>query len=331
MDKKKLTIGIDISKLTLDVCVLSNEKKDHHVIKNNPAKIKSFILKLKKLHKTEEVELFMENTGLYNWPIYQTSNLLNVPIYVINPIHLKRSIGLTRGKDDKIDAERIARFAERFRDTLKPFPIPPKVIRKIKLMFAFRSRIMDARKLFKVPLIEIKSMAEKEDYKEVFTISNKIIKQLEKQLKEVEKELDALIQEDQEILKNYKFMTSVQGVGKILACYLILKTDNFSILNNPKKLACYAGVVPFEHQSGTSIYRRPRVSYLADKKLKKILHMAAIRVVRLDGDLKKYYIKKVKEGKNKMSVLNAVRNKLLARICSVVNNRRNYEINLQLS
>lgn len=331
MEKKKLKIGIDISKLTLDVCFLVDNEKYHQQIKNTPSSIKSFLLKIKRSYDITDIELFMENTGLYNWAIYHVSKELDILIYVINPLHLKRSIGLTRGKDDKIDAGRILLFSERFYDTLKPFPIPCKVIQKIKLMFALRSRIIDAKKLFKAPITEVKSMVEKENYREVLSISNKIVKQLDSQLKVVEKELDLMIQEDESIQENYRYITSVQGVGKVLACYLIMKTNNFTLLNDPKKLACYAGVVPFDHQSGTSIYRKPRVSFLADKKLKKILHMAALRVVRLDGDLKKYYIKKVSEGKNKMSVINAVRNKLVARICSVVNNKRIYQINLQLS
>lgn len=331
MEKKKLKIGIDISKLTLDVCYFVDNEKCHQQVKNKPSSIKSFLLKLKKRHNVIDLELFMENTGLYNWAIYQVGKELDILIYVINPLHLKRSIGLTRGKDDKIDAVRILLFSERFYDTLKPYPIPSKVIQKIKLMFALRSRIIDAKKLFKAPITEVKSMVEKENYKEVLSISNKIIKQLDSQLKAVEKELDLMIQEDECIYENFQYITSVQGVGKVLACYLILKTNNFTLLNDPKKLACYAGVVPFDYQSGTSIYRKPRVSFLADKKLKKILHMAALRVVRLDGDLKKYYIKKVIEGKNKMSVINAVRNKLITRICSVVNNKRIYQINLQLS
>ena len=90
-------------------------------------------------------------------------------------------------------------------------------------------------------------------------------------------------------------------------------------------------IVPFEFQSGTSINKKPRVSYMADKSLKKLLHLAAMRAIQLNGDLQNYYLRKVKEGKNKMLILNAVRNKIVARICSVIKNRKMYQINLQLS
>jgi transposase len=90
-------------------------------------------------------------------------------------------------------------------------------------------------------------------------------------------------------------------------------------------------VVPFEHSSGTSIKGRHRLSYFADKELKKLLHLSAMSVIRLDGELKEYYQRKVAEGKNKMSVLNAVRNKLVHRICAVVNQKRNYKPVLDMS
>ena len=63
---------------------------------------------------------------------------------------------------------------------------------------------------------------------------------------------------------------------------------------------------------------------MANKKLKCNLHMASLSAVRLDPDLKAYYDRKVLEGKNKMSVLNAVKNKLLARVVAVVNKKEEY-------
>ena len=63
---------------------------------------------------------------------------------------------------------------------------------------------------------------------------------------------------------------------------------------------------------------------MANKKLKCNLHMASLTAVKLDADLRAYYERKVAEGKNKMSVLNAVKNKLLARVVAVVNKQQEY-------
>jgi transposase len=182
-----------------------------------------------------------------------------------------------------------------------------------------------------VPTNELIFMADKEIYQKIKKSSEKMIKEIEAQIVAVEKELNMLIEADDDLKQQYKFITSVQGVGKVLAWTMLVKTNEFKSINDPRKLACYAGLVPFEYQSGTSVHKKPRVSFMADKALKKLLHMAAMRVIQLKGDLQNYYQRKVNEGKNKMLVLNNVRNKLVARICSMVNNKRIYEMSLLLS
>ena len=330
MIEKKLSIGIDISKLTLDICIIDDDVLENYCIKNKVTSIRSFVKKLKKKFGVAELELCMENTGLYNWPLYSVCEELSITAYVINPLHLKRSMGLVRGKNDKIDAERIALHARRFYDTLTPYKLPSKTIRKMQIMYALRKRIVEVKKMFNAPISELKSVAEKGVYAEMLKITNQLVKQLDNKLLRVEEELNSLITSDAQIQENYKLITSVQGVGKVLAWNLLIKTNNFKTINDPRKLACYVGVVPFDFQSGTSINKKPRVSFMADKQVKKVLHMAALRAVRLEGDLQKYYLRKVAEGKNKMSVLNAVRNKIIARVCSVVNNKKMYETNLVL-
>ncbi|MDO5986781.1 transposase, partial [Flavivirga amylovorans] len=97
------------------------------------------------------------------------------------------------------------------------------------------------------------------------------------------------------------------------------------------KMACFSGVVPFEHQSGSSIYKKPKVSSYADKSIKSVLHLGALSAIRLDNDLGIYYRRKVDQGKNKMSVLNAVRNKIIHRIFAVIRNQSFYQNRLVVS
>jgi transposase len=78
------------------------------------------------------------------------------------------------------------------------------------------------------------------------------------------------------------------------------------------------------YQSGNSIKGKTRVSHMANKKLKTNLHLAALNAIKLDPELKAYYNRKVLDGKSKMSVINAVRFKLLARVGSAVKNDGEY-------
>ena len=331
MKEKEIMVGIDVSKATLDVCLLISNQSCLHQIKNNSKSIKLFFNKVLKEHKAAKLSVCMESTGYYNWPCYEAFEEMNMDLFVVNPLHLKKSMGLVRGKTDSIDAARIAKFIALHHQDLKPSLIPRKQIRVIQALLAQRNRLIETKVKFSVPTNELSFIADKELSKQLEKSSKVLIDQIKIQIVKIETALMDVIENDLELKEKYQFITSVQGVGKVLAWTMLIKTNEFKSINDPRKLGCYAGVVPFEHQSGTSIYKRPKVSLMADKRLKKLLHMAAMRAIQLKGDLQIYYQRKVSEGKNKMLVLNAVRNKIVARICSTVNNRRFYEINLNLS
>ena len=122
-----------------------------------------------------------------------------------------------------------------------------------------------------------------------------------------------IINEDVNFNQLYKLIISVVRVGFVTAVNLMIYTNGFTIMRDGRKLTCYCRVVPFAYQSGTSIKERTRVHPMANKKLKCNLHMASLSAVRLDAELKSFYERKVAEGKSKMSILNAVKNKLLAK------------------
>lgn len=128
-----------------------------------------------------------------------------------------------------------------------------------------------------------------------------------------------------------RLVPRVKGVGKVLAAMLLVYTHGFNRLTDSRKLACYSGVAPFVYESGTSIRGKTGVSKFANNDLKQVLHMAAISSVQHNSELHLYYQRKVQEGKNKMSVINAVRNKLLHRIVAVVNRGTPYEVRLKNS
>ncbi len=83
----------------------------------------------------------------------------------------------------------------------------------------------------------------------------------------------------------------------------------------------YSGVAPFEYSSGSSIRGRTKVNHMADKKMKSLLQMCALSAIKHDPQLKVYYQKKEKEGKNKMLIFNNIRNKIIQRVFCVVNRK----------
>jgi transposase len=106
---------------------------------------------------------------------------------------------------------------------------------------------------------------------------------------------------------------------------MIVASGEFERIKEAKQFACYSGVAPFEHQSGTSLRGRSRVSRMANMNMKRLLHLAAMSAIKYSEEMRVYYLRKVSEGKNKMSVLNAVRNKLITRVYACIKQQRLYE------
>jgi transposase len=133
-----------------------------------------------------------------------------------------------------------------------------------------------------------------------------------------------LINSDERLKRLKDIIISVPCVGIQTAILILIYTNEFKDIQNPKKFACYAGVAPFPKESG-KMKGKSRVSPFANKKVKAVLHLCAMTSVRNDSEIKAYYERKtLKEGKPKMAVLNAIRNKIILRIFACLNQDRLY-------
>lgn len=153
---------------------------------------------------------------------------------------------------------------------------------------------------------------------ELFTSYDRIILSLKEEIKTLEKAIIQIIKDNEDLRRNYDLITSIKGIGLIVACNLIAFTNNFTRFNDWRKFACYSGIAPFERQSGTSLKGRPQVNTIANKHIKMLLHLAAICAIHTDYEMQEYYARRQSEGKPKMMVINIVRNKIVARVFAVV-------------
>jgi transposase len=229
-----------------------------------------------------------------------------------------------RGKNDQIDAFRICSFIEKNGANIPVWKPSSLAVKKLKVLITERNaRVKMKRQLLKQQQ-DYKLMKTISLDKELLKLNNKLIAAVEAQIKQLEGTIENVVQLDGQLKAQASLIRSVPGVGKVLSWVLLAKTEGFSLINDPRKMACYSGVVPFDHQSGTSIRQKPRVSIYADKGLKSVLHLAAMSAIRLKNDLRSYYLRKVEEGKNKMSVLNAIRNKIIHRVFAVIKSQNLY-------
>src|ERR1043165_71048 len=325
--EKQIYIGIDVSSATLDICVRQEQAQQSLVINNQVKSIQSFLRKYAK----RKLVIAMENTGRYNWMLYEALAETKHLVYVISPLHLKKSMGLSRGKNDKVDAIRIAGFIEKNHTELKQWVCPSAGIQKLKILLAERNCRVKSKRQFLAQQHDYPKMKKLGLDRSLLKLNEQMIAKIETQISQIEEQIEQVIQGDQTLKEQSSLIKTIPGVGKVLCWMVLAKTEGFTTINDPRKIACYSGVVPFDYQSGTSIRAKQRVSVFADKSLKCALHLAAMSAIRLENDLKYYYSRKVAEGKNKMSALNAVRNKIVHRIFAVIKSQTPYKLSLELS
>ena len=316
--KIKESLGIDVSKKTIDASLYC--KESFHQFDNNVKGYKALLkwIKVQSGLTPDQVLICFEHTGLYSLPLAEFLTKRQIKFSMVAALEIKRSLGIVRGKNDKIDARRIAEYAFLRKDKLKPFALPSGNVLKLQKLLTLRERMVKQRAGYKAGLKEYKAMIKQKDCKLLFSTHEKMIHYLDKQIDLIEEEMAQVIDGDATIKKLYKLIVSVKGVGFILASNLLVVTNCFLSFNNSRKFACYAGIAPFEKQSGTSLKSKSRVSHYANKKMKALLNLAASSAILADQELKAYYKRRVESGKSKMSTLNIVRNKIVHRVFAVV-------------
>lgn len=326
-------VGFDISKEKLDLAVLDANREliEVKVINNSSAQIgKWFDRLLVKLGCTNaELLVCCENTGIYGEPLISTCISKGLPIWVENAYKIKKASHDLRGKTDAQDAQRIADYALRYVDRAVLYSAPSEQTKILSELIALRDDLLKQKNQTENRLREAEEM-DPVRYKVIKSSLKRIVKSLDRELKQVDLKIDELSEDHAAIQKNIELICSIPGVGKRNALMMIAVTNNFTRFETAKHLACYAGVVPFPNQSGKT-YRRDRVSVHANRKLKKLLHMAAVAMIRCDLEMKEYFERKVAEGKHKMAIINAVRNKIIHRIYAVIERQSPYQKNFQNS
>lgn len=320
--------GIDVSKVTLDVTVYNLKKESFYSkFTNNNKGHKQLLSWLKVNHVDLTTTLFcMENTGLYSRGLSLFLTAQAVKVWVVTPIVIKRSIGLQRGKNDKVDSIRIAQFAMKHHSDQGESQQDSLVVLELKDWLACRSRLIRQQLQLQQPINEFASMGLTAQAKAMRIALSPALTGILKSIKKVEQSIRILIRNEQDLKKLYTLMVSVPGIGDITAWNLIAYSNGMKNFDNAKQLACYCGVAPFEHSSGSSIRGKTRVSPMANKHLKSLLHLGALTIIGCKkGEMYAYYERKINEGKSKMNVINALRNKILQRVVSVVKNDQPYQ------
>ena len=326
-------VGIDVSKHKLDVCLLHTDEKQGscHVFDNTTKGIKTMINWLgKQSPATKQEYLFcLEYTGIYTMPLCCYLSEQEYLFAMVPALEIAKSIGIRRGKTDKADASAIAKYAQIRSKDIQLYQLPEKKLIKLKILLTHRNRMVKTRKVFYVSMTEPADFIDKHITIEVNRQSKQLVTNLDKKIKQTEKQIAELIACDPQMKRIYDLLISIPGVGPHIAAYLIVYTRCFTIFENSRKFACYSGIAPFEHTSGTSIRGKTRVNHMADKSMKTLLDLAAKTAIRCDPEIRAFYEKRTALGKPKMSTINIVRFKVVGRMFAVVKRQTPYRTHLK--
>lgn len=326
MERVKAVIGIDVGSESVSVAVMhsvAQKEKQEQKFGNSSDGFEELHqwLRENKVRPDQSV-VVMEATGVYGESLCYYLCSRRYTVAVEPPLKVKRAFQHSAHKNDMVDARQIAEYGHRFYDELQYWSPPDVVLEQVRELLSAREqfttqKIANTNALISLQRKTITSVTAMEAYEQA-------IERLKQNIDAIDKEIKRLMKVDDSFHTMIKRLTSTPGIGILLAANLIVATQGFTRSRNHKEVASFAGVSPIEHTSGTSVFRKPRSRQFGPHRLRKLLYLSAMSVATHNEEFRKYYLRKVEEGKPKRLVLNNVANRLLKIVCALVKTETEY-------
>jgi transposase len=299
------TLGIDIAKLKFNVCLINQSGKlRHKVFPNTATGFEQLRVWLSK-QSVERVHACLEATGTYGEALSLFLHQAGHTVSVINPAAIKAfaQSRLSRTKTDRVDAELIARFTQA-QEPPAWTPLPQEVrelqalVRRLESLIEMR--VMEENRLSSGISVE----TVRASIEEHLAYLNQEIKRTEEL---IHKHIDA----NPTLKQQSQLLDSIPGIGETTAAILLSEVTNVTQYRSARQVAAYAGLVPRERQSGSSLRGRARLSKVGNARLRKALYFPAITVLRCSPFFQAWAKGLQERGKCKMTVICAVMRKLV--------------------
>lgn len=317
---KTFFVGIDISKDWLDVAICNDSSLDYSDtfrVVNSINGIRKMIRQCVKIDKQAELWFCFEHTGNYGLLLSHLLEQAQFTYSAVPAIEIIKSVGMTRGKNDMVDARRIARYAATNRLKLKKTSLPGEAIMRIKSLLTYRDQLVKISTQLQNSLKSYLITQRSNDVSDIINQIKEKIAEFKNNISKTEQDILTSINSDQQVKKTFEQTITVKGIGPIIAATMIVITNNFTSFDNPRKFNSYAGLAPFEFSSGSSIRGVTKTHYYRNKNMKRLLFNGANTAAIYDLELKKFYKRKKEQGKHHMSIINAIACKLVSRVFAV--------------
>jgi len=315
----KQVVGIDVAQKLLVVCLgrmyddWSPELYANKVFANTTKGIAALVLWVKKQTDPHlAVRFVMEATGVYHEVLAYFLEEKGYEISIVLPNKISNYMRTLDVKTvtDSTASQAITMFGlERKLDIWKR---PKEIYRKLRQLTRERDQLIGERTMVKNQLHaeQTEAYPNKSSVKRI----KDRIKMLDKQEKEIMKEVAAMIAQDNELRKMIVIICSLPGIGLLTAAVVLAETNGFDLIMNRRQLASYAGFDVIEKQSGTSVNGKPRISKRGNKYLRKAMHCPALTAIRHNERFKAIFARLVAKHGIKMKAAVAVQRKLLEMI-----------------
>jgi len=313
-------LGIDIAKLKFDVALLKNNKYKSKILKNNSKGFEELLAWLKE-KDVQSLHVCLEATGIYGEALSCYLADKGFMVSVVNPAQITgfAQSELSRTKTDKADAKLIARYCQAMKPTVwQPLPQHIRELQGwVKRLEALQSMYREESNRLEVAQPAIKSCIQ-----EVCEMFAKKIEEVKKNIREhIESHPDLRIQKN--------LLETIPGVGEATIAQMLSFIGTTKRFENARQLAAFVGLNPRQHESGSSVRGRSRLSKTGSSSLRKALYMPAISAKRYNPVIKAFCERLQKAGKPKMLIIGAAMRKLLHIIYGVLKTGKPFDANWQ--
>lgn len=321
----RFLVGIDTSKLVLDLCLEDAQTGRQYVeqVDNTPDGFAELDHWLTNHGATaKQTLLCSEHSGRYSERLAGWAASSQWDHALVKTTAAKKVAPEHHRKNDSFDADLLAEYARRFTDKLRLHEAREPVVRQIERLRRERRYLVDQRASLKQKLGEAEY--HNADMTQIKAFYQQHIELLSEQIHWMEGRIRELIISDEQLHTCYKRILTAPGVGEVIASFwltLFARKDHL----NPRQISSRFGFAPHEFQSGTSIYKKKRSAQFGNTEMRKLMHQAARSVSYHHAHFGDYYHRKLEEGKPERLVINNIINKIIRTLCAMWNNKMDYD------
>ncbi len=323
---RKYFVGLDMAAETFVACVLQAPRQEvlaPQEFRNEPAGFDELLAWFAAQGIATAAAIFcMEATGVYGEALAYFLAAQDCWVAVHPPLEIKKAFYPVGHKNDAVDSRQIAEYAARFTDRLRRWQPKKAVLEQIKVLLTLREQYVRQHTAHGNALQALKRKVVRTPMAE--RLHQESRQQLSQHIATIEAEIRRLLEQDPDLHQNLLLLLSIPGVGLLLAAHTLVVLASLHDPGNPRAVAAFIGISPFEHTSGTSVYRRATSRHFGPAAMRKLLHLAALSLRTHQATFRRYFERKVAEGKPKSLVLNNIANKLVKIMCAVLRDQQPY-------